>query len=173
VDKAQKPPDPDFMLIGLIVGTFGWRGEIKVRPETDFPERFLELKEVLIEHPAGPRRLCHVETVRVTERQIRLKLAEFNNKEEAASLRESFILIPKSQAVPLPEGHFYLHQIVGLSVQTVEGKDLGKVVEVIRAPGNDVYVTPLVDIPARKEIVKEINLERGIIIVDMTLSVER
>jgi len=160
--------EPEFILIGRILGTFGWAGEVKVRPETDFPEHFTELREVWIESPDGNRRKCRVTGARVGVRQVRLKFADYSTKEEAALLRGSLILIPPEQLVPLPEGHFFLHQILGLSVRTTQGEDIGEVTEIIRAPAQDLYVTPKAEIPARKEVVKEIDLERGIMVVEMT-----
>ncbi len=157
---------PEFLLIGRIVGTFGWAGEVKVRPETDFPPRFSDLREVWVETPDGQRRKCRVVSARLHPRQVRLKFAAYDSKEEAAALLGALLLIPAEQAVILPEGHFYLHQILGLSVHTTEGKDLGQITEIIRGPAHDVYVTPLADIPARKEVVKEIDLARGRMIVE-------
>jgi 16S rRNA processing protein RimM len=159
---------PEFILIGRILGTFGWAGEVKVKPETDFPQRFKELVEVIVESPQGSRRTCHIQAARVSERQIRLKFAEYSSKEEAAALRGSLILVPAEQLVSLPENNYFLHQILGLSVQSTEGEDLGKITEIIRAPAHDVYVTPKADLPARKEVVKTIDLEKGIMLVDIT-----
>jgi len=167
-------PEPEFLLIGRIVGTFGWAGEVKVRPETDFPQRFCDLKEVWIECPDGSRQKCRIEASRIGARQVRVKFAGYSNKEEAAGLRGSLILIPAAEAVSLPTGHYFLHQILGLRVHTTDGKELGEIVEIIRAPAHDVYVTLRAEIPARKEVVKEIDLERGIMVVDMsTLNSER
>lgn len=165
---SQSHIKPEYIVIGRVVGTFGWAGEIKVRPETDFPERFNDLREVFLEAPDGSRREYHVEAVRVHPRQIRLKLVEFTNKEDAALLRESLVLIPADQAVPLPAGQYYYHQIIGLAVRTTTGEELGAIEEIIRTPANDVYVTPQTDIPALKEVVKEIDLAQGIMVVDMS-----
>lgn len=165
-------PTPDYLVIGRILGTFGWAGEIKVRPETDYPERFRTLRQILLENREGYRWTCHVQRAHVTERQIRLKLAEYNSKEEAAPLRECVILVPISQAAVLPEDSFYIHQIIGLTVRGINGEDLGEVTEVIRSPANDVYVTPKVSIPARKEFVKEIAIDKGVMIVDATMLLE-
>lgn len=165
-DSARR--EPEFLLIGRILGTFGWAGEVKVRPETDFPSRFADLREVWLEFPDGSRRLLQIEAVRVGERQLRIKFAQYASKEAAAALRNALILIPSEQAVALPAGHFYLHQILGLSIRTTDGRDLGKVIEVIRTPANDVYVTPQITLPALKEVVKEINLEQAIMVVDVS-----
>ena len=169
---SSVPLKPEFLVIGRILGTFGWAGEIKVRPETDFPQRFRDLDEVWIECPDKELHRHRVEYARVHPRQIRLKLAEYQSKEAAAELLNCLVLIPAENAVSLPEGHYYMHQIIGLNVFTAGGKNLGRVTEVIRNPANDVYVTPLVDIPARKEFVRTIDLQKGIIIIEESLAAD-
>jgi 16S rRNA processing protein RimM len=168
VSDSSTHQQPEFLVIGRIIGTFGWAGEIKVRPETDFPERFLDLAEIWIEKADGQRQLCHIEHVRTNPRQVRMKLVEYDSKEAAAPLLNYLVLIPAKDAMPLPEGKYYLHQIIGLTVCTIDGRNLGQITEVVRSPANDVYITPLASIPALKEVVREINLADGIMIVDGT-----
>jgi len=55
-------------------------------------------------------------------------------------LRGQLVQIAREEAAPLQAGHFYEHQIVGLSVVTVDGQALGQVVEVLATGANDVYV---------------------------------
>jgi 16S rRNA processing protein RimM len=160
-----EPPASEWLLIGRIVGLYGWAGAVKVWPETDFPERFKQLKSALLEFPDGRRQTVQVLEAKVQPRQIWLQFAEYSAKEFSRELIGAQILIPAEQAKVLPEGEYYMHQILGLKVQDSEGRDLGPITEVLRAPAHDVYVTPLADIPARKEVVKQIDLERGIMLV--------
>jgi 16S rRNA processing protein RimM len=53
-----------------------------------------------------------------------------------------------------------VHQIIGLRVFTEEGRDLGEITEVIRTGANDVYVTPSAMVPALRQVVREVDLER-------------
>lgn len=163
--KPESSPS-EWMLIGRIVGLYGWAGAVKVWPETDFPERFKQLKSALLEFPDGRRQTVQVLEARVQPRQILLQFAGYAAKEASRELMGAQILIPAEQATALPEGEYYLHQILGLKVQDSEGRDLGPITEVLRAPAHDVYVTPLADIPARKEVVKQIDLGRGIMLVE-------
>lgn len=163
----------EWLLIGRIVGLYGWAGAVKVWPETDFPERFKQLKSALLEFPDGRRQTLKVIASKVQPRQILLQFAEYSAKEASRELMGAQILIPAEQAKALPEGEYYLHQLLGLKVQDSEGRDLGLITEVLRAPAHDVYVTPLADIPARKEVVKQIDLEQGIMLVETGGYVER
>ena len=58
-----------------------------------------------------------------------------------------------------------MHELIGLRAITEDGRDLGEITEVLRSPANDVYVTESAMIPAVHEVVREIDLEKGRMIV--------
>lgn len=155
------------LVIGQITAPFGIKGELRVRPETDYPDRFLDLKEVCLELPSGEERRERVAAAAVTPKGIRLRLAGCRSRGAAEQLRGAWLKIRKSQAVPLPEDSYWVDDIIGVRALTEQGEDLGEVTEVIRAPGNDVYVTPRAMIPALRSVVKRIDLERRQMIVSL------
>jgi len=140
---------------------FGTRGEVRVRPETDFPERFVGLREVCLELPEGRAEMARVVQARITPKGALVQFEGCADRTQAEALRGAWVKIRLSMAIPLPEGSYYIHEIVGLRVLTEEGGDLGEVTEVIRSPANDVYVTETTMIPAVREVVREISLEKG------------
>jgi len=86
------------------------------------------------------------------------------DRDQALLYRNALIQIPESQLMPLPKGHYYLFQIVGLAVYLETGQYLGRVRDVLRTGSNDVY--QVVDdnqheflVPALREVVAQINLE--------------
>ncbi len=92
----------------------------------------------------------------------------------AHELKGAVIEVDASAPPPPPEGTFYEYQIIGLRALTVDGLELGKVTEIIETGANDVYVaTPAnprekeVLIPALKDVIADIDLEEGIIRVDL------
>jgi len=54
--------------------------------------------------------------------------------------RGAALAVPREMAAALPEGRYYIFDILGLTVETEAGEVLGTVDEVIRTPGNDVFV---------------------------------
>ena len=84
--------------------------------------------------------------------------------EEAKKLVGGFIEIERDQLVELPEGGYFIFDIIGLEVITTKGQRIGKIKEVISLPANDLYLVEgdkkLYDIPAIKEVVKRIDLEK-------------
>lgn len=159
--------EPWDLVIGQITAPFGVKGELRVRPETDYPERFLDLEEVSIELPSGEQELFQIEQARATPKGIHLKLRDCDTREEAELLRGAWVKIRKSMAVALPEDSYWLHDIIGMKVVTEEGEDLGEVTEIIRSPGNDVYVTPKAMIPAVRHVVRRVDLDKREMVVSL------
>jgi 16S rRNA processing protein RimM len=125
------------MVIGEIAGAFGVRGEMKVQPLTDFPERFDDLTEVFV---GRQRRVVTVERVRKQGDRFLVKLAGIDTPEAVDTLRHAEIAIPRDQAMVLPEGHFYLEEIIGAAVLDEAGAPVGTVRDVLRTGSNDVFV---------------------------------
>jgi 16S rRNA processing protein RimM len=161
---SQEPCD---LVIGQVVAPFGIQGEVRVRPETDLPERFAGLPRVCLELPSGEERVVGLRRARVTPKGVLLLLEGCQTRDQAIALRGAWVKIRESMAAPLGDGQYYVHQIIGLRAYTAEGRDLGEIIEVIRSPANDVYVTEAAMIPALREVVREIDLERGRMVVSL------
>ncbi len=153
----------EMIAIGRITKPHGIRGWLKVIPLTDFPERFQDLEEVYLDLPEGPK-ISTVEAVNMQQGYLLLKLEEIDDRNGAEELRDRLLKVTEEELVELPEGHYYLHQLLGLKVFTLQGEDLGRLEEIIRTGSNDVY--RLLDergrellIPATREVVKAIDLE--------------
>lgn len=125
--------------IGKIVNTQGLKGELRVIPMTDDPKRFLNLKSVEIFF-TGLSKTYNVEKVRFHKQFLILKLEDISDINKAETLRGGIIKIPEEMALPLEEDEYYIRDIYGLRVTTVEGEDLGKVKDIIFTGANDVYV---------------------------------
>ncbi len=153
--------------IGIITRPHGLRGEVRVLPDTDFPERFRSLRRVLVAGPEGEVPY-EVESVRSHGRFFLVKLRGVDRWEDAQALQGRALHIPREEAVPLPEGTYYIADILGLEVRTVEGDVLGRVREVLRTGANDVYVVAgrrEVLLPAIEDVVEKVDLEAGRIVV--------
>lgn len=163
-ETGEEPWD---LVIGQITAPFGVKGEVRVRPETDHPDRFLGLEEVCLELPSGEQRRERVAEASVMPKGVRLRLACCHSRSAAEQLRGAWLKIKKSQAVPLPEGSYWVHDIIGMKVMSDQGEDLGEVTDVIQAAGNDVYVTPKAMIPAVRQVVRRIDLDGRQIVVSL------
>lgn len=153
------------VVIGEIVSPFGRRGEVKVLPHTDFPERFERLNEAYTGREKTGGQVLKIESVRYHKAVIIIKFAGIDDISAAETLRGAKIYIRESELMPLEEDEYYIRDIIGLEVVTTEEEHLGKVTEVLRLPAHDVYVTDRAMIPAVKEFIVSIDLREKKIVV--------
>lgn len=150
----------DWMLIGQLAGPFGVRGEVKVELFTDFPERFAALERVYL---GADRHAWEVEGSRRHKGQVLLKLRGLESPEAVRALGHPEIFVPRTQAAPLPEGHFYLEDAIGMVVVTEDGESLGPITQVLRTGSNDVFVVGRgrdeVLVPVIKDAIRELDVE--------------
>ncbi|MDI3534733.1 MAG: rRNA processing protein RimM [Thermosediminibacterales bacterium] len=152
-----------YLTIGKIVSTHGNKGEVKVYPLTDFLERFDNLKEVYV-RIKGQIKLYKIENVRYHKKFIILKFEGIDSIDKALSFKDSVLEVKRENAFTLPPGHYYISDIIGCKVKTIEGKDLGELIDVIKTGANDVYIVKNdankeILIPAIKEVVKKIDIK--------------
>lgn len=165
---APTPHPGEWVEVGEIVGTFGVRGELKVRPLTDFPERFEMGATVYL----GPERAPHtITSARIAPEQVVLGLSGIESMTEAQRLRGRRLAVPETDLMPLPADQFYLHDLIGLRVETTKGKSLGVIGDVISTGGQDLFVVRAdsgreVMLPAVKEFVKGVDLQAGVVHVE-------
>lgn len=154
-----------YLAVGKIINAHGIRGEVSIEPHTDFPdERFARGQSVLL---GEELERAEIATSRPHQGRILVRFNHVETRDEAEALRGIWVLIPEAQAVELAEDTYFVHQIVGLTVQTVEGQTLGQVVDVLFTGANEVYVVQPADglnrgreilIPAIAEVVQSVDL---------------
>jgi len=153
---------PGYVAVGRVLGAWGVRGELKIEPLA--PESVLATGHTV--SIAG--RDYTIERSDRSGRFVRLKIAGVDAREEAQLLRGTYLQVPEGDLKPLPEGEYYRFALVGLAVRSLDGRELGHVVDVLSTPENDVYVVKgpggEVLIPAVDDVVREIDLRTGITI---------
>ena len=169
VPERDSSPEFRYLAIGKVVRAHGIRGEISVTVLTDFPERFETTEWIYLgnEFEATPYR---IEKSRWHQKNVLLTLTGITDRTEAERLRGQYVQVPIEDATPLPEGSYYLYQLVGLKVITVEGQLLGTIAEVLETGANDVYVVKgdkEILIPAVADVIKSVDLEKGQVIVQL------
>ncbi len=147
--------------IGKAVKPWGLKGEIKIEPMTDFPERFNDLRRVHLVSAAGKEIVCDVKSIRYMGDCPLLLLAGYDSPETAKTLNGWFIRVPEGETVPLPEGTYYWHELIGMEVVSEADEKIGTIVDVFETGSNDVYVVKRggneVLLPATREVIKQID----------------
>ena len=156
--------EPDVEL-GRIAGVFGIRGEVKLEPYAAAPERYTALKDVTARLRDGNRVPLKVLGTRKHKTHILLRFEGVSSPNDAEPLIGSTLTVPFSQRAPLPPGEYYISDLVGLDVVTTAGESIGPITDVLRARGHDIYVTARGMIPAVKEYVRDVDLEKRRVVV--------
>jgi 16S rRNA processing protein RimM len=156
---------PGYVAVGRVSTSWGVRGVVKVIPLVDSRERLAPGRRVTV---TGQHRT--IESSRWQKGLAYLKLSGIDDREAAFTLRQRLLTVPESELDPLDEGHYYRFQLVGLAVETTAGAALGRVTDVLTTGANDVYVVQgergEILVPATDDIVKEIDLERGRMVIE-------
>lgn len=149
--------------IGEIIGSHGIQGEVKVYSLTDFPRRFYELDVVTVQLGSQSRQL-HIEKVRQHKNIFIIQFQEVRDRNRADELKNWLLVVDYVDAIPLPSGHYYDFQLVGMGVWDLTTETLiGKLTEVLHLPANAVYQVERTDgsivlIPALKQIVRSVDV---------------
>ena len=160
----------DWVVIGVVTAPHGVGGEIRVLPTTDFPERFGRLRECRL--ASGDQVITYkVRSVRPHRRFYLIRLAGVDDREAAQDLRNARLVIRRNEVMPLPEGHYYVFDLEGISVYTTLGEDVGALAEVVTGPANDIYVIrragrPDALIPAVRQVIKEVDVRNRRMVID-------
>ncbi|MCX7746520.1 MAG: ribosome maturation factor RimM [Clostridia bacterium] len=160
-----------YLEIGKIVNTHGIKGEVKVIPLTDDPTRFEDLDTVLIEKNNSLTKM-EIQNVKYFKSFVILKFEGISDMNTAETLKDLFIKIDRKDAVKLPEGSYFVFDILNSEVFEENGNRLGILTDILETGSNDVYVVKNetgreILIPALKSVVKEISIEKKTMIVTL------
>lgn len=161
----------EYLELGQIVNTKGLKGEVKLNSFAEdntiferLPKVFLKTKSEILEK--------QIEKVSYNKNQVILKFKDCDSIDDAEALRNTYLLVKRTDLDDLPEGVYYIADLIGLEVYTDEGEFLGKVDDIYSTGANDIYVVK--DemgkqklLPGIDEVIKETNLEEGKIIVHL------
>lgn len=158
--------------VGKIVNTHGIMGEVRVISRTDFlEERYKEGNTLYLfmENENEPLRL-KITSHRTHKNFDLLTFENYTNINMSEALKGGILKVPESQLGTLPEGEYYFHEIIGCTVYTDEGEEVGKIREILTPGANDVWVVKGkggkdILIPYIHDIVSEIDVKSQKIII--------
>ena len=151
--------------IGLILKPQGIRGELKIQPLTDDINRFKSLKEVIIDDKNYKVLSCSIggNTVFIT-------LLGINDRNTAEIFRGKFLRVTRENAIPLEEGRYFITDIIGCDLVTLDGEKIGVVTDIFSAR-TDIFTIKCVDgkimrFPFLNRVVKKVDVVNRVIFVD-------
>lgn len=159
--------------VGKIVNTHGIRGEVRVLSRTDFPEERYAVGSELGLFMPGNKQPIHL-TVASHRTHKNFDLLTFENHpniNDVEKYRDGILKVSEDKLTELEDGVFYYHEIIGCTVKTLDGEEIGKVTEIFETGANDVWtVTPQEGkphyIPYIDDVVKEVDVVNKEIIIE-------
>ena len=160
-----------FFEIGQIVNTFGIKGFVKINPFTDDLERFEELKSVFV---VKNKELIEmqIEEVKYHKHLVLVKFKGIEDINMAEKYKGCYIKIKRENARKLPEGTYFIADLIGIKVYDEDGNLLGKVDDIYNNKSTDIYVVKdelgkQILLPSTKEVIKQIDVDNDRMVVHL------
>jgi len=128
---------PVFLIIGKLQRTHGVKGEIIMEVMTDFPEKIQPGNIVFL---GSKQQAFEVASVRPAADKILISFKGLTDCDQVSILRNQIVSIKTVDANQLPEGEFYHHEIIGMTVVEEDGTIVGTIREILVTGANDVYI---------------------------------
>jgi len=152
--------------IGRVIKPHGVKGKIKIEYFGEDPSRLSLYNEVFIENPERGLQSYKVLEVISKTPSLLLQLKGIERREEVESLKGKEIFIRREALPVLNEGEYYWIDLLGMRVETLEGRTIGELKAIFPTKANDVYVVKgrrkEIFLPAIEEVIQSIDLERKV-----------
>ena len=160
----REPPD-GHVVVGRVAGAWGIRGDVKVQPQTDFPDRFAAGTKLFVNGAPDS-----VVSSRPHRAGLVVRLEGVRDRTKAESLRNALLTVRETDIAPLPDGSYYHFELIDMQVVSEDGETLGAIAEILDTSANDVYVVRGESgrdmlIPAIREFVLDVDVEAGLMTV--------
>ncbi|MFX3624632.1 MAG: ribosome maturation factor RimM [Ectobacillus sp.] len=158
--------------VGKIVNTHGIKGEVRVISRTDFPEERYKAGNLLYIWKEGGKAPIEVKvTSHRTHKSFDLLTFEgYDNVNQVEQFKGSILKVPQEQLGKLAEGEYYYHEIIGCTVASEEGEEIGKISEILSPGANDVWVVKRPNgkealIPYIEQVVLKVDVEKKLVTI--------
>lgn len=155
-----------YLETGKIVSIHGLKGEVKIQPWCDSPEYLCTFKCL---YSKSGDRVYEIERIRPQGNMVIAKLKGIDTPEQAQALRGRILYIDRDDA-DLPEGSYFVADLIGLEVRDESGRSYGVISDVLQTGANDVYEIKSNDgklyyIPAIPSVIISTDIQDGIMVI--------
>ena len=157
----------DFFELGKVLKPQGIRGEIKIQAYTDDLSRFSYLKHIFISKDGYMKIVGFFKASVDTENEYML-LYGLHDRDAAEKLRGIYLYVDRENAAKLPQGSYYIQDLIGLKVTDDEGREYGEVKDILQNGCADVYVVKgevSMMFPAVPDVIVSRDIEKGIMVL--------
>ncbi len=161
----------DLLEVGKIVNTHGLRGEVKVVPWTDYPEQFEDIEYAYVKTKDDYERLTLC-GVKYQKGNIIVRFREITDINDAEKYKNRVLYAERDMLGELPDGVYYIADLIGLTVVTDDGREIGKISDVINTGASDIYEVKREGmknllIPVTDETVLDVDIDGGSVTVHL------
>ena len=172
-DSPPPAPPEDAIVVAQVLGAHGKDGGLNVRVLSDVPGR-LEAGGIVLD---GARPYRILSSRPTAPGACLLRLEGLVSRRQAAQLTGRWLTIPAAETPPLPEGEYFHHQLIGMTVRTTDGETLGEIREILETGSNDVYIVGArtgagatsgeLLIPATAQVVRQVDVAARRMVVEL------
>jgi len=148
--------------VGRIVNTHGLKGQIKVEVLTDFEQRLAKGRRLRLKDD-----WVTVEASQWQDKRMLVKLSGIDSIDAAKALQWEYLYAAPGEEIELDEDEYFVEDLVGMKVVTVDGDELGKVDAVEAYPAQDILIIGELMIPFVEQFVKKVDFEAETITVEL------
>lgn len=155
-----------YLETGKIVSIHALKGEVKIQPWCDSPEYLCTFKRL---YSKSGDRVYEIERIRPQGNMVIAKLKGVDTPEQAQAMRGRILYIDRDDA-DLPEGSYFVADLIGLEVRDEAGRSYGVISDVLQTGANDVYEIKSNDgklyyIPAIPSVILSTDIQDGIMVI--------
>ncbi len=155
-----------YLETGKIVSIHALKGEVKIQPWCDSPEYLCTFKRL---YSKSGDRVYEIERIRPQGNMVIAKLKGIDTPEQAQAMRGRILYIDRDDA-DLPEGSYFVADLIGLEVRDESGRSYGVISDVLQTGANDVYEIKSNDgklyyIPAIPSVILSTDIQGGIMVI--------
>jgi 16S rRNA processing protein RimM len=165
---------PGDILLGVVIGAQGLKGEVKVKTFTETPEKLGAYGPL---HTKDGRRFV-VANARASKDVAVVQFEDIGDRDAAEALKRVELYVPRSALPPAEEHEFYHADLIGMRAEDTEGRSIGKVIAIHNFGAGDVLEIEREDgggtvlMPFTREIVPTIDIAEGRIVIAAPEEVE-
>ena len=170
--SSNANPADGYIVLGTIVRPHGLKGEVKIDLACPGVDRLTSCKTLrLVKNGKELKKVSAIRAFMHNDGDAVVRFKEIESPEEAETLRGVYVAVLSEDRGPLPEDQFYMDDLMGLSVETLEGKKLGVIDEIMEGPANAVLVVKNGGketlVPALKSFIRKVDLKARQVLVDL------
>ncbi|MGI6738583.1 MAG: ribosome maturation factor RimM [Christensenellales bacterium] len=160
----------EFLLVAEITKPSGVEGEVRAKVHMDNPNDILPYKCLYYMANSKEYVPVEVQNIRLYKGFAYFKFKDVFDRDMAEKLRGTLLYISRKDAKPLPDGRFYIVDIIGCTITDDKGEILGTVTDVMQPGANDVFVIKHgkrnILMPVLPHLITKWEVDKGRIVVD-------